>query len=191
MKAYIIEKDGVKGVVRADKVAADWGQYIIANYTEQIPEEDVPFAIVTETADEYGNPTKTVSIDGSKKTAKEASVKKIKDVDEAYTLLNVEVYAEMEDIFYTKKSDSATANYEMWNHMANNPALYNSQGLKSEKQVNNEDGTELYSPGSALDTDEKIVAYAQRKVEQADSYIVWRSNRIQQFRNEKKSIEES
>lgn len=124
--------------------------------------------------------------------AQDAADQAVKDkadqVTARYNEMTQAVYDEMENIFYTKKSDSATANYEMWKHMKDNAALYSGKGLKAEYQLNNADATELYSPGSALDTDAKIVAYATRKLEQADEYIVWRSDRIQQFRNERDII---
>lgn len=110
------------------------------------------------------------------------------DVGVKYDEMTKAVYDQMFTVFYTRKSDSAIANYEMWKHMKDNPALYSSQGLKAEYQLDNADTTELFSPGSALDTDQKIIDYATRKLEQADEYVVWRSTRIQQFRNEKEAI---
>jgi len=115
-------------------------------------------------------------------------VDKATQVTAKYSEMSDAVYSQMSSIFYTKKSDSAAANYEMWKHMVANASLYSAKGLKAEYQLNNADATELYSPGSALDTDPKIVAYATRKLEEADEYIVWRSDRIQQFRNERDII---
>ena len=52
-------------------------------------------------------------------------------------------------------------------------------------------GTEIFDPGSALDTDQKIVDYATRKIEQAHEYAIWRMKRIQTFKNDKETIENS
>lgn len=151
--------------------------------------EDYQFLQVIDVPDPVtGELRKTFGVDQAAKDVAVAERLKKETVKAKYEELNGEVYAEMERVFYTSKSDSATANYEMWKHMVANASLYTSQGLKAEKQLNNADDTELYSPGSALDTESKIVAYAERKIVEADNYIVWRSNRIQQFRNERDAL---
>ena len=184
MKQYIVERNGVRSLENATQKPVD----SLVEFTGQIAEADIPYSIVTDTVDQYGVPLKSVSVDGALKTTTETANQKAKDISDKYSLLNADVYAEMKKIFYTEKSDSASANYEMWQQMVTNPTPYVSQGLKAESLLNNADGTELYSAGSALDTAPKIVAYASRKIEEADDYIIWRSNRIQQFRNERNAI---
>jgi len=183
---WIVERNGSKMI---EQTSGFKPVDAVMKYTGQIPEADVKYGIISDSVDEFNQPIKVIAVDGAAKAATETLEGKISAVTEKYNLLNVEVFAEMARVFYTTRSDSASANYEMWKHMVANAALYTPQGLKAESLLLNADATELYSAGSALDTDAKIVAYATRKIEEADAYIVWRSNRIQQFRNERLVIE--
>ena len=101
---------------------------------------------------------------------------------------DVDIYDELFTVFRTKDSATATANYETWKDMKVTPSRYSSLGLKVDHQVNAADNTEIFSPGSALDTDQKIVDYATRKVEQAQEYGAWRMQRIQQYKDAKDAL---
>lgn len=190
MKEYIVKDEN-------DKFHVIQKTYVPPNSVGlMIPGEDPRWIKIGDITDpETGDIRQGPMVDETVKAAVqaadaiEATAKgKVASVTDKYNEMSTAVYDEMKNIFYTTKSDSASANYEMWKHMLANAALYSGKGLKAEYLLKNLDDTELYSAGSALDTDPKIVAYATRKLEQADEYIVWRSDRIQQFRNERDVI---
>ena len=87
----------------------------------------------------------------------------------------------MYEVFRTRNPETANADHETWKLMVASPAKYVSVGLKTSYQVDDASGTELFSPGSALDTEEKIVSYATRKIEQAEEYAIFRLQQKQQF----------
>ena len=128
-------------------------------------------------------------VDGALKAAGEALKTKKESIETAYANMIEDVYSNLYDVFRTRKPETATAEYETWKHMKTNAALYAGKGLKVDHQVNKADATELFSPGSALDTEQKILDFATRKIEQAEAYGVYRAERIQQFKTEKEGIE--
>jgi len=110
-------------------------------------------------------------------------------ITEKYMEMDADVYAQMEVVFGTKKSDSATAFYETWKQMSAKPELFSPEDLTAEKEIIAADGqTVLFAEGDALDTDTKITTYANRLLEIADLYSVFRMKRIKQFRDEKAAI---
>jgi|GEM_PF-6030386 len=143
----------------------------------EIPVEDWGYITATE-ADHGGY---IISVDETKKledlSKKEAEDKALSD----YATLEKDIYDKMYEVFRTKSTDTANADHETWKLMAQNPSSYEGLGLKTSHQVDDSAGTELFSPGSALDTAEKITSYATRKIEQAEEYAVFRMQRKQQF----------
>lgn len=93
----------------------------------------------------------------------------------AYDQLNAEVYAEMETTFGTKNADSATAYEKTWNIMTSAPSEWSILGLKDDL-------------GNLLDTDQKILDYANQKLLAVEAYGKWRMQRIQQFRDYRASL---
>lgn len=130
-------------------------------------------------------------VDGAAKSAGEAEASKQAQLDMAYSSMNKDIYDKLYDVFRTRKPETATAEHETFKHMKDNPSQYASKGLKCDHQLNKADTTELFSPGSALDTDQKVLDYATRKLELVHEYGVYRAERIQQFKNEKETIENS
>jgi len=100
----------------------------------------------------------------------------------AYVQMETEVLAEMNIVFGTAKTDSASAYKMTWTEMLAAPSDYSSIGLTARLAV----GT--FSIGDALDTDQKITDYATANITEAKAYGVWRMQRIQQFKNERETI---
>lgn len=130
-------------------------------------------------------------VDSPAKSAQEALNAKVNSKDQSYKNMVKDVYDNLYLVFRTKRPETATAEYETWKHMKDNPDLYAGAGLKVDHQVNNADDSELFSPGSALDTAQKVQDFATRKIEQAHEYGVYRAGRIQQYKNEVIAIENS
>lgn len=105
-------------------------------------------------------------------------------IQEKYDLLQTEVYAEMTKVFLTTKSDSATANLETWKRMVANPGIFSGEGLLCKYS-----DLTGFDAGSPLDTNEKVIDYAEQLLAKADVYAVWREKRIQTFSAEKAAIE--
>lgn len=183
MKLWLCDNGETKYLVRADHTPP--------HAVAEAPEGEKPeHMIVTDTVVE-GVPTKSISIDSAKKSADESADSKKIQVKSAYDTMISEVYSQMATVFETQKTDAATANYETWKHMKDNPASYSSLGLKVKQQIMNADNTELFDEGAALDTDQKIVDFSTRKIELAHEYGVWRMQRKKQFEDEKQTIENS
>ena len=167
--------EGVLGVIPSDISRDDFG------YLKSTPSNDP----VT------GEPINVISVDEAKKAEALSAKSKEEDIATAYQTMSDEVDEKMYEVFRTLKADYATAEYETWQDMKKRPSAYASLGLKVDHQINNADDTELFSPGSALDTVQKITDYATRKIELAEAYGTFRVQRIQQFKNEKEQIQNS
>lgn len=155
---------------------------------DNIPQEDWPYLQASQSNDEFGNPKWNITVDTAAKAAVAAEKSKKEDIAVAYQTMSDEVDARLYEVFRTIKPDYATAEYETWKDMKLRPAAYAGLGLKIDHQLDNAQGTELFSPGSALDTAEKITQYATRKIELAEEYGTYRVQRIQQFKNERQQI---
>lgn len=148
---------------------------------ESIPYKDWPY--ITASKDENG--LFIISVDETsrledltRKAAEDAAEKAVLDLER-------EIYDQMYEVFRTKNPETANADHETWKLMVAAPNKYISLGLKTSHQVDSAEGTELFSPGSALDTEEKIISYATRKIEQAQEYAVFRMQRKQQYLDSK------
>jgi len=147
----------------------------------EIPFEDWRF--ITATEGQYGE--YVISVDEAKKAEALAAKQVEDDSRSAYQALETDIYDEMYKVFGTRRADTANADYETWKDMKVNASKYSGLGLKVRSQVDDSSGVELFSPGSALDTDGKIISYATRKVEQAEEYAVYRIKRKQEFMDSK------
>lgn len=156
-----------------------------------IDKKDWPYLQATQSNDEFGQPVWNITVDATKKSQALAKKSKEEDIANAYQTMSDEVDAKLYEVFRTKKADYATAEWNTWNDMLNRPAAYASAGMKVDHQINNADGVELFSPGSALDTADKVLAYATRKIQLAQEYGVFRVQKLQEFRNQKATIENS
>jgi hypothetical protein len=92
-------------------------------------------------------------------------------VTTAYNRMNEDVLAEMELVYGTTKSDSATAYQMTWEKMAAQPALFAGEAA-----------------GLGFATVEDVVDFVMPKLAAANAYAVRRLKRIAQFQAERKSI---
>lgn len=116
------------------------------------------------------------------KVAAKATAQKAKDITDRYNEMNADIFAEMEQVFGTQRSDSATAYHETWQLMKAKPILFWEQGLKAHVAH----GT--FQVGDALDTIQKCEDYAETALAAVEAYAVFRMNRIKQFAEEKAAI---
>ena len=141
--------------------------------------DDFDKEIMSATIEENGDVT--FAEDAAKVAAKALKTKEAL-VAAAYDEMNTEVFEQMETVFGTRRSDSATAYYETWKLMSAKPELFSSQGLKATMAAGG------LNPGDALDTNQKVQAYADNLIENAEGYGVWRATRIQEFLEERAAI---
>lgn len=164
-------------------------QNTIGVVPHNIAMEDWPFLQAAQSNDpETGQPVWSFTVDTTAKANALEEQSKKDDIAAAYQAMSDEVDAKMYEVFRTLKPEYASAEYETWQDMVKRPSAYSGLGLKIDHQLNNVDDTELFSPGSALDTDQKITDFATRKVALAEAYGTFRVQRIQQFKNEKETI---
>ena len=95
-----------------------------------------------------------------------------------YDQMNLDVMDKVYDVFGTTNESSATAYKETWHDMVSSPANYSSIGLKSRF---NRGG---FAVDDLLDTDQKVIDYANACLAEVSTYAAWRMQRIQQFRND-------
>lgn len=107
--------------------------------------------------------------------AAKAAAEKAGLVQMAYDDMDKDVYAQMKTVFGTNKSDSATAFYETWKLMAEDPGAFANADLVDQE-------------GNPLDTEEKITTYANARIAAVKAYSVYRMQRIKQFQDERASI---
>lgn len=185
---YAYEKNGeIKTTMAASPPENSLGKV-----PESISRDDFDYLKVTQSNDpQTGDPINVITVDAAKKAVGLAEKTKVDDVSSAYQTMSDEIDAKMYDVFRTLKPEYATAEYNTWKDMLDRPAAYASLGLKVDHQINNTDNSELFSPGSALDTAQKVLDFAQRKIQLAQDYGTFRMQKLQEFRNQKETIENS
>ena len=104
-------------------------------------------------------------------------------IETLYNTMNDEVYAAMAVIFQTSKSDSATATYETWKLIKETPLAFTEIGLVC--TYSDIVGIQLNNP---LNTIELLTAFVDEMLLRAFNYGVWRTQRLQQFRNDRNTI---
>ena len=87
------------------------------------------------------------------------------------------IYTELEKVFNSSSSETATADYFGYLRMFERPDIFSNVGLV--------DGN-----GDALDTNAKITAYASAKIEEVDQYIIFREKKKTELALSLKAIEE-
>jgi len=79
LKPWIILRDGIKRIEKGTARPPD----AIIEYTNQIPVEDVAYAVVTDDVDKFGNDIKVVSVNAPAKAAGDADKATKKAANEA------------------------------------------------------------------------------------------------------------
>ncbi len=125
--------------------------------------------------------TVTLAVDAGKLAAAEAAEKQAQ-VTAAYNQMNKDVYDQMAVVFGTTKSDSATAFEGTFRLMISKPELFSAEGLVADKAIGD------FEAGDVLDTDVKVAAYGQARIDEIEQYAVFRMNRIKQFYAERAQI---
>jgi hypothetical protein len=95
-------------------------------------------------------------------------------VTEKYSDMNSDVYAQMNTVFGTSKSDSAVAFKETWDLMVSHPEDYVNKAMND--------------VGTIMTTELEVTTYAQTKLNAVRAYSVYRLERIQQFYAERAAI---
>lgn len=149
---------------------------------------DYPFLKAVPYEDENGVQKLKVEVDEAAKVAALGAETKERLIKEAADTFNSDIYFELKKVFDTSVSETATANHETYKLMKEFPEDYSALGLQVQSKLMNEDGTELYDEGAALDTAEKVSAFAVRKLELAKAYAVYRLQRKKQFDEQKQTI---
>jgi len=187
MKTYLRGTEGNYEVVMASKdVFSDTVGVVPAG----IAIADYSFLKVTSSNDPVtGAPIKVISVDATLKAAGDTAKTKVDSLAAAQASMIKDVYDKLFEVFGSRTAATATAEYETWKEMILTPADYAGGGLKCDHQLNNADDTELFSPGSALDTSGKINSFATRKIEQVKAYGIYRASRKQQYKDAVEAIE--
>lgn len=111
----------------------------------------------------------------------------------AYVQMDSDVRVDMVNVFGTSSPESATAYEKTWALMLETPADWSSAGLtarfdRGEYDSDGQGTMVAIQVGDALDTDAKIIAYAQACLDAVRAYGISRMQRIEQFRTERIAI---
>lgn len=90
-------------------------------------------------------------------------------IKEAHKTLLKETYSRMEEAFGTSNTDTATANYNTYMLMKDEPSLF---------------------IGDLFLTNEDVLAFAESKLVSIKNYAKWRIERIAEFEEQKKAIKQ-
>jgi hypothetical protein len=96
----------------------------------------------------------------------------------AHEAMQLDIYNELEILYLSRSSDTATAASITWDLMENMPSEYSSMGLKSEYTLVG------ISVGDVLDSEAKILDYATQLNSKKITYSKYRLSRIEQFKSE-------
>lgn len=99
-----------------------------------------------------------------------------------YAEMNAAVFSQMYAVFGTQDPDSASAYKSTWDIMVSNPDIWVAAGITARFERGG------VVAGELLDTEEKILGYANACISAAMQYGIWRMQRIEQFRQERLAI---
>jgi len=184
MKSYVI-KDGDKIYVR--RVQGFTPKNVIGVVPPNIAKADYPYITANPTVDEFGSPTWNITVDTDAKAKGQAAAQKEQALRQAEIKRTQVVIEKAQEVYPGVDAGELVLRAEVWRHMSANAQKYTSMGLKTAEQVNNADGTELFSPGSALDTVKKIKDYADRKLELYEDFLIAKAQAEQVYENEKEA----
>ena len=115
--------------------------------------------------------------------ASKSAAQKADQIAVLYKQMETDVLTGMAQVFGTLNTDSAAAYERTWVLMTQKPELFSVAGLKAKFAVGG------LSIGDALDTNEKVVAYASAKIAEVEAYGVQRLQRIEQFYADRAAVE--
>lgn len=156
-----------------------WGQYPHLEVVAPLDPDCVKAELVGDVL--------TLVEDSALVTAKAAASKQAL-VQAAYDRMNSDIVAEMSRVYVTSIPDpalaaaSATADNETFKNMKSSPSSFSSKGYKAEKAVGS------FQLGDALDTDQKVIDYANARLTETLNFAVYRLERIEQFKTERAAI---
>lgn len=96
-----------------------------------------------------------------------------------------DVYNDLKAAFGTDSVEVSTADYLTYKLMTEKPELFSSEGLVAESDAGD------FVVGDALDSDQKVVDYANHFISAAEQYAVNRMKRRKQLKDELDTIEEA
>lgn len=160
----------------------DFSLSLDANQSSVVTQEHTEIVTV-DPADESWTYSSWYTI--SENTAAKVAADKADQIQAAYNTMNSEVLAQMSAVFGTTNPDSASAYEATWKLMAETPSDWSAAGLTARFDR----GGVL--TGAALDTDQKVLDYANACLQEVKTYGVWRMQRIETFRADRAAIEAS
>lgn len=132
-----------------------------------IAKEDHEYVTAIETSPGEWN----ITVDATAKALGDAAKQKAQDRNIARMNKQAAIAHQAQVVFPDIKIEDLLLKVEVWRHMSANAAKFMGLGLKVKEQVNAADNSELFSPGSALDTPAKIKQYADRKLEIYEDFL--------------------
>lgn len=144
---------------------------------------DAPYMVISGEPGNY-----TVTVDELFKAEKIGEQNIKKQIEELYNEMVKDVFERMFAVFQTNNSDSAIATRETWKDMILAPADYASEGLKSPEILRDSSDNIIFGVGDDLNTEQKVLDYANRKLTQARDYGIWRIKRIDTFRDQRNQL---
>lgn len=99
------------------------------------------------------------------------------DITSLYNTMTNEILAQMAVIFGTNSVDSALSYEATWKEMALTPSDYSGANLSARFAVAG------MAIGDSLNTEQRVLDYANAKIVEVKAYAVWRMQRIEQFRD--------
>ena len=154
------------------------------NFFNMMEKVDLPEALEGKSVEELKGVKTSSNPDVWEVQAKEnADYDKPTRIQKKHTTLTKDVHNQMEQVFGTKKPDTAIADYLSWLAMERSPAKFSGAGLKARIAVTG------FATGDDINTDNKITDYATKCLDLAGDYAVFREQKIIAFGLAKITIE--
>jgi len=163
MNNYVIDNNGVLEVVTANAPTGDWAANVVGTVNDSLKDKKLKLL--------NGNYVE----DTAAQSVVDATKIYIANLEAAYATMTDEIYNQMYVVFGTKNSESASAYYQTWLDMVASPASYSLSGLKDDLNA-------------ALDTDQKVLDFANAKIADAKAFSLFRMQKIQVFKDYKGSL---
>jgi len=160
----------------------------IGRVPQNIARQDWPFIQAIEAIDEFGQTYWNITVDQAAKDGAQAKDLKKKNLKGSKDKKRKAIADKVAEILPAMGESELVLKVEMWKAMSAQAVKFRDLGLKTVEQVNNADATELFSPGSALDTVKKIKDYADRKLEMFEEFLVAKAQAEQVFEDEQEAI---
>lgn len=129
-----------------------------------------------------------VTVDENLKAEKEDKASKQSQKDALIKAYEIELKDKIQSNLLKSDPMFVLLQIDTWRDMAARPQAYFDQGIKSPEVLRDNGGNVLFGLGDLINTEEKVLLYANRKLQQVGKFYIWRAKRLDQLQDDINAI---